>query len=565
MNAPPFSELGLPQPILTAIEDLGFERPSDIQAAAIPPALEGRDLVGLSETGSGKTAAFAAPALTNLDVNLKQPQVLILCPTRELANQVCEEVHRLGKHLGGLRALPVYGGAGMDRQLRGLRNGAQLIVGTPGRVLDHLRRGTLNPEGIKFVVLDEADRMLDMGFREEMEELLEQIPEERQTLFFSATMNKGVERLIRRFGREPETIEIKRKTLTVDAIEQVCYEVRERSKLELLSRLLDMDQPKLAIVFCNTKRQVDECTDALLGRGYSADRLHGDISQNLRERVMRLFRERTIEVLVATDVAARGLDVNDVDVVFNFDLPQDPEDYVHRIGRTGRAGRSGRAVTFLFGRRDQFRIQTIERYTRQQIPRAKIPSTEEVDGRMANRMFDAVRERLEAGSFKRCDDLVDQLLGEGYSATDISSVLFTILHEQTGRESQEIIEDKHPEPRPPRERKPREKRERDDRDRRPRGGRKDDSVDTEEGMTRLFLNLGKVSNLKPGDIAGMFYNEAQLPKGSIGRIALFPKHSLIEVRSDVAADVIKRCKGGKLRGKGFKLDYDRRVGRSKED
>lgn len=549
MDTPPFSELGLPAPILDAIEDLGFERPSEIQAAAIPPALEGRDLVGLSETGSGKTAAFSAPALAQIDLELRAPQVLILCPTRELANQVCEETHRLGRKMPGMRSVPVYGGAGMDRQIRALKNGAQLVVGTPGRLLDHLRRGTLDPGQIRMVILDEADRMLDMGFRDEMEQLLEQIPEERQTLFFSATMNKHVERLIKKFGRDPETISIKRKTLTVEAIEQVCYEIRQRSKVELLSRLLDMDQPKLALVFCNTKRTVDECTDALLARGYSADRLHGDISQNLRERVMRLFREGTIDVLVATDVAARGLDVDDIDVVFNYDLPQDPEDYVHRIGRTGRAGRSGRAITFLFGR-DNYRIQTIERYTRQQIPRARIPSQEEVEGRLADRMFDTVRDRLEAGDFKDCAELVDRLLDQGHTATDIASTLFTILHESTGREGEEIIED-----RPKRDRKRERDRDPEPRERRQRRERPEQA---EEGMTRLFMNLGKNQNLKPGDIAGMLYNEGQLPKGSIGRISLFPKHSLIEVRADVAEQAIKAGKGAKLRGKGFKIDYDRR-------
>ena len=563
MDTPPFAELGLPEQILTAIEALGFERPSEIQAAAIPPALAGHDLIGISETGSGKTAAFAAPALASIDLEQAAQQALILCPTRELANQVCEEVHRLGVHLPGLRAVPVYGGAPMDRQVRALRAGTQLVVGTPGRLLDHLRRGSLDPSKIRFVVLDEADRMLDMGFREDMEELLGQVPEERQMLFFSATMNKGVDRLITKFGRDPRTISIKRKTLTVEAVEQVCYEVRARSKLELLSRILDMDQPRLSIVFCNTKRLVDECTDALLARGYSADRLHGDMAQGLRERVVRLFREGSIEILVATDVAARGLDVDDIDIVFNYDLPQDPEDYVHRIGRTGRAGKSGRAITFLFGSRDQYRIQTIEHYTRQQIPRARIPSQEEVEGKLADRLFEAVRERLETENFTSCNELVDRLLDQGHTATEIASALFTILHEESNREGEEIIEDKysHQEDRERRrDRKSPDRPRNHERGRRdgPRGGRKDNRGAPEQGMTRLFLNLGKLARIKPGDIAGLLYNEANLPQGSIGRISLFPKHSLVEVNAEVAGAALEACKDKKLRGKNFKLDYDRR-------
>jgi len=278
MDTPPFTELGLPDTLLAAIEDLGYERPSPIQALSIPPALAGRDLVGLSETGSGKTAAFALPALAKLDLAAKHPQVLILCPTRELAVQVCEEVHRLGAKLKGLQATPVYGGAPMDRQLRALRDGAQLVVGTPGRLLDHMRRGSFDPSHIKMAVLDEADRMLDMGFKEEMDELLAAMPPERQTVFFSATMSAGVKRLIQKFGKNPEIIEIKQKSLTVSTIEQSYFEVRQRSKVEVLSRILDMNPPRLGIIFCNTKRSVDECTEDLVNRGYAADRLHGDMT-----------------------------------------------------------------------------------------------------------------------------------------------------------------------------------------------------------------------------------------------------------------------------------------------
>ncbi|MCW1922482.1 DEAD/DEAH box helicase [Luteolibacter arcticus] len=557
METPPFSELGLSPELLAAVEVLGFERPSPIQAMAIPVALTGRDILGLSHTGSGKTAAFTLPLLAKLDFNLRRPQALILCPTRELAVQVCEEVHRLGSKLGQLRAIPVYGGAPMDRQLRALRDGVQVVVGTPGRVMDHLRRGSFDVSGIQTIVLDEADRMLDLGFREEMEELLGQLPKERQSMFFSATMSKGVTHLIGKFGNNPQTIEIDQKSKTVSTIDQSYFEVRERSKVEVLSRLLDMEQARLAIIFCNTKRSVDECTESLLARGYTVDRLHGDITQQMRERVLRRFRDGTIELLVATDVAARGLDVENIDVVFNYDLPQDPEDYVHRIGRTGRAGRSGRAVSFVFGR-EIHRLEMIERYTRGVIRREKVPSQEQVEGRLADLAFEAIKERLEKGEFQSHEEQVDRLLEQGYTPTDIASVLFTLLRESGGREFGEIQEDRED----PRDRRPQQRGDRREpsggnfREREPRAPRErgpQDNVD----MVPLFFSLGKFHGVKVGEIIGMLYGEAGLPDGAVGHVKLFAKHSCIDVRADCAQRLVEISKGASLRGRKFVLDFDR--------
>ncbi len=555
MDTPPFSELELPANLLSAVSRLGFERPSPIQALAIPPVLAGRDIVGLSETGSGKTAAFGLPALARVDPARHAPQLLVLCPTRELANQVCEEIHRLGADIEGLIAVPVYGGAPMDRQLRQLRRGAQVVVGTPGRVLDHLRRGSLEVDSLRCVVLDEADRMLDMGFREEMEELLAALPAERQTLFFSATMSAGVTRLIQRFGRDPEKVEVKRESKTVASIDQCCYEVRQRSKVEVLSRLLDMEPTRLAIVFCNTKRVVDECTEALLARGYAVDRLHGDITQQMRERVLRRFRDGTVEVLVATDVAARGLDIDEVDLVVNLDLPQDPEDYVHRIGRTGRAGRSGRAVSFVFGR-EIHRLEMIERYTRQPVRRERVPTQEQVEGRMADRLFDELRDRLGDGAFQSHELQLDRLLEQGHTPTDVVSALMTMLRESRGREFGEIQEDREPErvpgqkrPRPER-REPRERRER-----RPREDR--DGPHDNSGMTALFLSLGKSQGVRVGEIIGMLYNEGGLPEGAIGHVKLFPRHSRVDVKEEFAEQLIRAMKPVKFRGKPFVIDHDR--------
>lgn len=568
MDTPPFSELGLPDALLAAIETLGYERPSPIQAMSIPPALLGKDLVGLSATGSGKTAAFTLPALAKLDVKQGYPQVLILCPTRELAVQVCEEVHRLGAKMTGLHATPVYGGAPIDRQLRALRSGAQLVVGTPGRLLDHLRRGSFDASRIKMAILDEADRMLDMGFKDEMDELLAALPPDRQTLFFSATMNPGVSRLIQKFGNSPEVIQIEQKARTVSTVEQSYFEVRQRSKVEVLSRILDMNPPRLGIVFCNTKRSVDECTEDLVNRGYAADRLHGDITQQMRERVLKRFREGSVEILVATDVAARGLDIEEIDIVFNYDLPTDPEDYVHRIGRTGRAGRSGRAVSFVYGR-EIYRMQSIERYTRSVVKRERIPSVEQVEGRRADLIFDDLKERLETGKFDTYQDNIDRLLEQGHTPTDIAGALVTMIREASGREGSAIEEDREPERRERREAPRRDERpQRDDRgpqrDDRPqrdeRGPRHDgprDLIPNEPGMTRLFLSLGKTHGVMAKEIVGMLYREAGLPDGCLGRITLFPKHSLVDVPEQFVGQVIDRTRTARLRGRPFRMDVDR--------
>ena len=571
MDTPPFSELGLPEDLLAAIEILGYERPSPIQAKAIPPALEGKDILGLSATGSGKTAAFALPALAKIDVTERFPQVLILCPTRELAVQVCEEVHRLGAKKKGLQATPVYGGAPIDRQLRALRDGAQLVVGTPGRLLDHLKRGSFDASRIKMAILDEADRMLDMGFKEEMDEILAALPKERQILFFSATMNRGVSTFIKKFGNNPEIVEIEQKAMTVSTVEQAYYEVRQRSKVEVLSRILDMNPPRLGIIFCNTKRSVDECTEDLVNRGYAADRLHGDITQQMRERVLKRFRDGAVELLVATDVAARGLDIDEIDIVFNYDLPTDPEDYVHRIGRTGRAGRSGRAVSFVFGR-EIYRLQGVERYTRQVIKREKIPSVEQVEGRRADIIFESLKERLETGGFDTYEENIDRLLEQGHTPTDIAGALITMLRESSGREGEAIQEDREPEGARQDFKKGRNERQRpegrdysnndrggDNTERYQRGGMRDAGA-IEGGMSRLFISLGKGAGIMPKDIVGMMYREAGLPDGSLGRITLFPKHCLVDVPEGLADQAIQKTRNAKLRGKTFRIDHDRAPG-----
>jgi ATP-dependent RNA helicase DeaD len=412
--------------MLKAIDQLGFEQAAPIQAEAIPLLMQGNDVVGQSQTGSGKTAAFAVPAIEKVDVARRETQILILCPTRELAVQVAEEVHKLALYKRGLQALPVYGGQSYDRQLAGLRQGAHIVIGTPGRVMDHMRRGTLRLTGLKMAILDEVDVMLNMGFRDDIETILQATPKERQTVFFSATIPRPIQQLIEKYSRDPKQVRIEQKALTVPTVEQVYYEVDRRFKVDLLTRLIDMHDLKLGIIFCNTKRMVDDLVDHLNMQGYSADRLHGDMTQAMRDRVMQKFRKSGLEFLVATDVAARGIDVDDIQVVFNYDLPYDGEDYVHRIGRTGRQGRSGRAISFASGR-ELFQIRNIERYTNMRIQRGSPPTAAEVEEARAMVFLDKLRATLVSGEYNSYDHLVERLLEEGFASTDMVSALIHML------------------------------------------------------------------------------------------------------------------------------------------
>ena len=421
-----FTELGLSPELLKAIDKLGYEQASPIQAAAIPVMMTGKDIVGQSMTGSGKTAAFGVPAVEKVDPNLKAVQILILCPTRELAIQVSEEIHKLAFFKRGINCLPIYGGQSYERQFFGLKQGAQIVIGTPGRLMDHMRRGTLRLETIKMVILDEADVMLNMGFREDIETILKDAPKERQTVFFSATMPRPIRDLIEKYSREPENVKIEQKAMTVPTVDQVYYEVDRRYKMDLLTRLIDIYDLKLGIVFCNTKRMVDDLVDHLEAAGYQADRLHGDMTQAQRDRVMNKFRKSGLEFLVATDIAARGIDVDDVQVVFNYDLPYDPEDYVHRIGRTGRAGRSGRAIS-LVPFRELFQIRNIERFTNMRIQRGKIPTENEVAEARENVFTDKLKALLTSGEFTKHDRLIEGLIEENFSSSDITSALIHLL------------------------------------------------------------------------------------------------------------------------------------------
>jgi ATP-dependent RNA helicase DeaD len=434
MSTKLFSELGLSEEILKAVQRLGFEQASPIQAEAIPVLMTGKDIVGQSQTGSGKTAAFAIPAIERMDPKATGPQVLILCPTRELAIQVSEEVHKLAFFKRGVKPLPIYGGQSYERQFSGLRAGANVIIGTPGRIIDHIDRKTLQLGGIKTVILDEADEMLNMGFRDDIEKILSSTPPERQTVMFSATVPRPIEELIARYTRQPVRVRIEAKALTVPTIEQVYFEVDRRWKFEALTRLIDLHDVTLAIIFANTQRVVNELTEQLMGAGYTADCIHGGMPQASRDRVMSKFRSGGLRFLVATDVAARGIDVDDIQVVFNFDLPYDAEDYVHRIGRTGRAGRSGIGISFASGR-EVFLIRDIERFTRQRIRRGEIPSTGEIEDARRDQFLKSLRETLQAGDFRHYDHVIEALLEEGFDSLDVTSAAIHRLVSKPNEES----------------------------------------------------------------------------------------------------------------------------------
>jgi ATP-dependent RNA helicase DeaD len=417
-----FSELGLSEPVLQAIGRLGYEKAAPIQAEAIPLIMARHDVVGQSQTGSGKTAAFAIPAVEFVDPKNRAVQVLVLCPTRELAIQVSEEIYKLSALKRGIHSVPIYGGQSYDRQLRALKQGVQIVIGTPGRILDHIERGTLKLDTVRMVVLDESDEMLDMGFRDDIEKILRTVPESRQFICFSATMSKPILELIKTYAPNAKTVRIEHKILTVPTVEQAYCESRGHTKTETLTRLIDLYDLKLGIIFCNTKRTVDNLTEELIGRGYSADRIHGDMNQSQRDRVMNKFRSSGLEFLVATDVAARGIDVDNIEVVFNYDLPWDEEDYVHRIGRTGRIGRSGRAFSFVAGR-EIYKLQSIERFTRMKIPRHQVPSLEQVEEKRTNAFFERIRTALQGDKFHEETRIVNRLLEQGFSATDIACAL----------------------------------------------------------------------------------------------------------------------------------------------
>ena len=539
-----FEELSLSESVLRALSELGYEEPTPIQKQTVEPMLNNQDLIAQAQTGTGKTAAFALPIIERIDNSVEGVQALILTPTRELAVQVSDAISSYGKY-SGIRALPVYGGQPIERQLRALKRGVHIVVGTPGRLMDHLDRGTLSLSTVRTIVLDEADEMLNMGFVDDIETILQHAPEERQTALFSATMPDEIARLARKYLKDPKRVTIQSEGLTVPQIRQVYYEVGGRQKIEALTRILDMEMPTSAIIFCRTKAMVDSLGETLLARGYGAELLHGDLSQAMRDRVMKRFREEQVELLVATDVAARGLDIEHISHVINFDIPLDPEAYVHRIGRTGRAGREGVAIT-LVTPRERRMLRTIESMTGADIKRMRLPTIADVVVRRREAFKDSLRELI---SDHETDKGLSQYLilaeelGEEYSPTEVAAAAFKLLLDEPDVEAEDPLQAPAEEERG--DQRGRRKRERDGRD---RGASRRNRSFREEGMTRLFVDVGREEGVRPADIVGAIANEAGVPGRAIGAIDIFDHFTFVDVPDHAAQKVLKSLGRTQIRG-----------------
>lgn len=523
-----FEDMNISNEICRAVLDMGFEEATPIQSQAIPVILEGKDIIGQSQTGTGKTAAFGIPLLERINPEDRRLQALILCPTRELAIQVSEEFRKLLKYKDNIRVLPIYGGQPIDRQIAALRKGTQVVIGTPGRVMDHMRRRTIKAETVQMMVLDEADEMLDMGFREDIETILVKIPEEHQTLLFSATLSPEILDITKRFQKNPEFIKIVRKELTVPNIEQYYFDVKEKTKLDALCRIIDVYDPKLAMVFCNTKKRVDDLVEMLQGRGYFAEGLHGDLKQAQRDKVMQKFRNGTIEILVATDVAARGIDVDDIDVVFNYDVPQDEEYYVHRIGRTGRAGKAGKAFTFCVGK-EIYKLRDIMRYTKTKIQQQKLPTLSDVEEMKTNIYLEKIKGIIEEGHLTKYIHLVDRLMEEDYTSIDIAAALLKDHLSDVNADDIDALDDIN------------------------LGGTELYGGEGEK-MVRLFINAGKKSKIRAKDIVGAIANEAGILGKTLGEIAIFDEYTFVDVPNEFVRDILHGMKHAKIKGKRVHIE-----------
>ena len=554
-----FTSLDLDPRVLTALTALGYEEPTPIQSAAIPPMLAGRDVLAQAATGTGKTAAFALPLLHKLSPDApprERTAALVLVPTRELAMQVAEAIHRYGKGLGAV-AVPIYGGASMETQIRSLKRGADVVIATPGRALDHIRRKTVHLAHVKMVVLDEADEMLDLGFAEDLEAILAATPAEKQVALFSATLAPRIAEIAKKHLRDPQVIKIDTaavKAGNVAKVRQIAYVVSRAHKQAALARILDVEQPSSAIVFCRTRTEVDELTETLNGRGYHAEALHGGLSQEQRDRVMKKFRAHTSELLIATDVAARGLDVSHVSHVFNYDVPSATESYVHRIGRTGRAGRTGIAIT-LAEPREHWMLKNIERVTKVPIEVAQLPTVADLKSRRMELTQAALREVILGGGLEQWRPVV-AALAEEFELMDIAAAAIKQTAGEPDKNEPEIpTAATHKEKHPAREREAVRKE------------RKLEKV-AKEGpkakrptpgweVAKLYVGAGRKLKIRPGDLVGAITNELGLDSSAIGAITIWDRHSIVEVPANMADTIVAGLNATTIKGKKLQVRRDR--------
>lgn len=540
MCAMKFNDIEMKENIARAIEVMGFDEMTKIQEKAIPVLREGRDVIGRSQTGTGKTMAFAIPAAELVRPKLKAPQVLVLLPTRELALQVAGEFEKLLQFIPKVKVCALFGGAPMDKQFKALNGGAQVVVGTPGRIMDHLRRGSLILDHLAFVVLDEADEMLDMGFREDIETILNTVDHPVQMALFSATIPEEIRHIAESYQTDPVRIEIAPQTMVASGIEQKYFNIADESKFEALTRLLDVYKPNRAMIFCNTKMFVDDLVNNLQENGYAADKIHGDMRQEARLAVLERFSSGRLQILVATDVAARGIDVENVDIVFNYDVPDNEEYYIHRIGRTGRAGKQGLSLT-LARRRDRFRLQRITALTKKEIERAMIPGGEEINAMKMQRFKERfVHQAEDPVNIEKYLKVIDDL-SEDYEPRFIAAVLLGKLLPLTDARDLNVHFD--------RERKQRKVKEGKERRRQSESRQEGKHYNDPLKTRRIRINLGKTDGIRKGDVLGALCNECGISSAEVGHIEMMPKQTFVDVDARLAPKITKRLTGKYLKNK----------------
>lgn len=548
-----FNELNLSREVLQSIEEMGFVNPSEVQENTIPKILDGHDLLAQAQTGTGKTASFGIPMIEKIeDNNYESLQALVLVPTRELARQVSEELKKLSKYKKFIKVVSIYGGADMRKQLRELKSGASIVVGTPGRVMDHMKRKTIKINDLKFLTLDEADEMFDMGFRDDMKTIIEKTNSDRQTLFFSATFDNNIKEFSKRYQDNPKKVIIEKKELTAEKIKQYYLELNRNMKTEILNRLLLIKKPKKSIIFCNTKRMVESLEVEIAQRGYKVDSLHGDMRQSSRDNVMKKFRNNTIDILIATDVAARGLDVSDIDVVFNYDLPQQAEYYVHRIGRTARAGKEGVSFTFVTNK-DYPKFREIEKYANIKMERLDLPTKYDVEKESMENLFNKVSDSiLKAEDNTDYTEVLNKLLSQGYSLYDISASLLRMVNESSKNrkitELDKVDFGKKFEM---------NGSNRKDSTKGNAKGKKNKEIKKIKGP-KIFINKGKRDGLDSREIIRLVDKYTNVSPKEIGKINIMPNFTFVEIPKNMINDAIRGLDGKKIKGKSLKAEYSER-------
>lgn len=514
-----FNELNLSKKVLKALDDIGYDETTEIQQKSIPEIMKGCDLIGLSQTGTGKTAAFGIPAIEQIDVKNKKTQVLILAPTRELACQITDELRKFTKYTENLKILTVYGGQPIEKQIIPLRRGVQVIVGTPGRIMDHMRKNTIKLVNVKMVILDEADEMLNMGFREDIETILQEVPEKRQTLLFSATMNEKIMSITKKYLKNPKKIKIKAKELTVENIDQIAFQTKNNMKDEITTRVIDLYQPEKLIVFCNTKKKVDQLYDYLKLKRYNVDVIHGDIKQDQRDRTIKKFKKGDIKILIATDVAARGIDVANLDLVINYDIPQDNEYYVHRIGRTGRNKNIGKAITYVVGKEKE-KLHEIERYAKTKINYESVPTISQINKAKDEDLVKTLRNIINKRDFCK-SEVFDKLIeDDNLDLRDLAKAMFSVINSKSNKES--INKNEY-------------------------------EVD-ENGYVKLFVNVGRKDKIMVKDIIGSMSANTAVSGREIGKVNILDKYSFVEVPKEYVEDVLIGMKGKPIKGKDANVE-----------